>query len=80
MPVNARLVDAEQADTYACTHLLSTIDGIAWFTKVTNWLKIVFTWKFVKENPQFQLIKTENWLAFEPPKKVTYFLPKYDKI
>ena len=43
MPANARLVDTEQAATYARTHLLSSIEGIAWFTKVTNTLKIVFT-------------------------------------
>jgi hypothetical protein len=59
MPINARLVDTEQAATNARTHLLSYIEGIAWFAKVTNTLKIVFTWKFVKYNPQFQLIKRE---------------------
>jgi hypothetical protein len=39
MAVNGREVDTEQAATYARTHLLSSKEGIAWFTKVTISLK-----------------------------------------
>jgi hypothetical protein len=41
VPVNAHEVDTEQAATYARAHLLRSIEGFAWFTKVTNSLKIV---------------------------------------